>query len=37
MDAGRLEGDEQLLTDLPVGSAGGDQHENLGLPRGQPE
>jgi hypothetical protein len=36
IDAARHGGDEQLLTDLPVGSAGGDQHENLGLPRVSP-
>jgi hypothetical protein len=34
MDAGRLGGDEQLLTDLPVGPTGGNQRQDLGLPTG---
>jgi hypothetical protein len=35
VDAGGLGGDEQLLADLPVGPALGDQGEHLSLPPGE--
>src|SRR5262245_8688271 len=37
VDAGGLGADEQGAADLAVALAGGDQRENLGLARGQPD